>query len=260
MIAGITGSAMAADGASALEKCFDAFSAAEPIFAEMQQSIQDEMNAADDDDSEFSPEEGEAVVKELQDYIKQLDKLISEVDGITVNAVNDAVNKTVDATRDYLTILKNISYDMHELVAYSLDFYTAVLPMEEFDDNVESYEELADEIYANTEASLEMLNKIKPPPYLAISHNDLIARVRELQDFAVDFYTAALLGDPLRTYSCVFRMNRIQVMFTQCGDNLNSDMLLQFEQAEFRLKGTVLTLRNELSAYFALPYLKKGGK
>ena len=256
LISGIASSATAAEaGESGLGKCVDAFEAAESIFTDLKEFIQDESAASDDDEGEFDTSEAEAMLKELQDYVNRLDGLISGLDGLSQD-MNTSEGKTVRATRDYLIMLKNMAYDLNELVGYSLDFYAAVMPMGEMDENVEDYEEFADMIYINTSESLEMLNDITPPAYLAITHNDLIARVQEFNDFALDFYMAAYMEDPLRIYSCMYRMDRIEAMFTKCGGNLDDDIMLQLRQAERRIGGPISTLRSELSATFEL---LKGG-
>jgi hypothetical protein len=75
----------------------------------------------------------------------------------------------------------------------------------------------------------------------------MILRVTELRDFSEDFYNACYMEDILRIYSCVYRINRIERMFGICGDNLMTDMALQFSQAERRLNGPVGQLREELT-------------
>ncbi|MCL2815446.1 MAG: hypothetical protein FWD23_12670 [Oscillospiraceae bacterium] len=255
LIAGVASSAAAAED-PVIGKCFDAFEAAEPIFSELLEFVRDEIAAADEDDAEFNADEAEAMIKQLQNFAKKLDTLTS---AIPPGDMDTGEGKTVKATRDYLTMLKNISGDMHELVKYSIEFVEAVMPMVEESESYENYEDLASEIYANTVASMEMLEKIKPPSYIAITHRDLLARVAEFQEFAADFYWAASMGDPLRIYSCVYRMARIDVMFTKCGDNLNADIELQLKQAERRLSGPISTLRDELSAAFAPLKSGKGG-
>jgi cytochrome c556 len=255
LISGITSSAVAAAENSVIVNCFDAFKSAEPIFTDLQKFIKDEIESDDDDDAEFDENEALAMLDNLQDYVNRLEELISKISG-PKGDMDTSEGKTVKATRDYLDMLKNMSYDLNELVAYSLDFIDAVWPMGEINEYAENYEELADDIYINTGESMELLNKIKPPSYLAITHGDLSPRVKEFQDFAEDFYIAAALGDPLRIYSCLYRLNRMESMFTKCGDNLNSDIQLQLLQAERRLNGPLSTLREELSANFALLKVK----
>lgn len=255
LISGVVSSAAAAADDGAADKCFDAFFDAEPIFAELLEFVQSETEALGDEESEYDADEARAMIDRLQSSLKHLDALIS---GIPPGGMETGEKKTVKATRDYLEMLKNMSYDLHELISYSVDFSEAVMPMSEAGESYDDYEEFADELYTNTGASMEMLEKIKPPAYLAITHGDLLARVREFQEFALDFYVAASMDDPLRIYSCVYRMDRIEVMFTKCGDNLSADIELQLKQAERRLNGPISTLRDELSAVFAPLKSKRG--
>jgi hypothetical protein len=248
LISGIVSSAVAAAEDSVIGKCSHAFYAAEPICADLLEFVNEEISSFDDDEAEYDEQEARAVLIKLQDCVKRLDTLMS---GIPAGGMDTGEARTVKATRDYLTMLKNMSSDMNELVEYSLDFTAAVMPMTELGDSYEDYETLAGDIYTNTTASLELLNQITPPSYLAITHGDLIVRIKEFQDFAVDFYAAAGMGDPLRVYSCVYRMDRIEVMFTKCGGNLDADIKLQLKQAERRFNGFISILREELSAVFA---------
>jgi len=257
VVAGIASSVLAADPPP-IVKCFEAFSYAELIFEDLREFVRDEL-AADDDEGEYSPEEAKALLASLKRSEERLDVLIAGLSGLTDDAGTNE-GKTVRATVDYLAMLKNMACDMDELVAYSFDFYNAVMEMDILDEDTDSYDALADSIYTGTSKALELLEKITPPAYLAITHGDLIARIGEFKEFAVDFQLAADLLDPLRIYSCVYRMGRIEVMFGICGDNINGDILLQFRQAERRLEGPISVLRQELSAYFASLGLKKGGE
>ncbi|MCL2158239.1 MAG: hypothetical protein FWH48_02400, partial [Oscillospiraceae bacterium] len=178
-------------------------------------------------------------------------ELLGGLGGLPKN-LDDSVGKTVAAVCEYLTMLKNITSDFSELIAYSMRIVEAAMCFEEIDDENATYEDLANQIYIGAINALELMNQTEPPAYLAISHKDFIARIQEFQDFALDFYVANNMGDPLRIYSCLYRMGRIATMFTICGNNLNGDLELQLLQAERRLNGPVATLHDELSANFAL--------
>jgi len=272
VVAGIASSVsvLAAD-TPPVGNCFEAFSYAELIFADMQKFVREEMAAADDDsEGEYSPEEAKAMFASLKRSEERLDVLIAGLSGLTDDAATNE-GKTVRATRDYLAMLKNMAHDMGELVAYGFEYYEAVMLMDktsedvnaedivDYDDWINAMHVYTSEVYTNSSRSLDALKKIKPPAYLAITHGDVVKRVEEFRDFAVDFSNAATLGDPLRIYSCIYRMGRITVTFGQCDANMTSDIFLQLRQAERRLDGQISTLRAELSAYFALLNLKKGG-
>ena len=245
------GAAATADANAALTKAREAFESAGSIYTELSSSIDDEVAAADDEEGEFDFDEAGLLLGELDGYAKQLDGLLGGLSGLP-KGLDDSVGKTVAAVCEYLTMLKNITSDFSELIAYSMRIVEAAMVFEEMDEEVSSYEALADQIYTSAYNAIELMNQTEPPPYLAISHGDFLARLQEFQDFALDFYIATNMGDPLRIYSCLYRMGRIETMFTICGNNLNSDLELQLLQAERRLNGPVATLHDELSANFAL--------
>ncbi|MCL1793307.1 MAG: hypothetical protein FWG34_05525 [Oscillospiraceae bacterium] len=249
LISGIASSA--ASNQSAIEKCIGAFEAAEPIFAELQEFVRTEIEGFDDDDGEYDEEEAEAMIVKLREYADQLEKSISGLNGFSRD-MDTGEGKTVAAVREYLAMLKNICGDMSEVIAYSIEFTDALKPMSEDDKEFESYGDFANNLYLITSESLELLREIKPPSYLAITHGDVIARIAEFRDFAADFQWATYLDDPLRIFSCEYRMDRIVVMFDKCAENINSDLLLQLKQAKRRLDESISTLHSELSAYFAL--------
>jgi hypothetical protein len=246
----ISGIASSAAGSSDIEKCFADFEAAEPIFAELREFVQEEIEGFDDD-GEYDEEEAGAMLVKLREYADQLEKSISGLNGFSRD-MDTGEGKTVAAVREYLAMLKNICGDMSEVIAYGIDFNDALKPMAEDDKEFESYGDFANNLYLITSESLELLREIKPPSYLAITHGDVIARVAEFRDFAADFQWATYLDDPLRIFSCEYRMDRIVVMFDKCAENINSDLLLQLKQAKRRLDESIYTLHSELSAYFAL--------
>ena len=149
-------------------------------------------------------------------------------------------------------MLKNLAGDLAELGQYSIDLYAAVKVMEDIDENAESFQALAEQLRVITGQTLELSEEITPPAYLAITHGDMVNRIQEFHDFGEDFYKAAEMNDPLRIYSCIYRLGRIERMFTLWGDNLQSDMELQSAQAERRINGPITLLHDELSNNLSL--------
>ena len=243
-------SKQSSNAAAAIEKVSKAFDAAEPIFEELKQTVaEDTVDPEDDADPDL--DEMETEIKELIGYAGQLDDLLSGLSGLP-DDMNTSEGKTVSAAREYITMLKNLASDMAELGRYGVDLYSAVTVMDNIGDDAESYQEMAGQILVTTGKTLELLEEIKPPAYLAITHGDLVTRIQEFHDFAEDFYDAAEMNDPLRTYSCIYRLGRIGRMFTLYGDNLQTDMDLQSAQAERRINGPVTLLHDELSRNLSL--------
>ena len=224
---------------------------AEPIYQKLKEIIAEEIESFNiEDDSDPDLDEAREGLEEMKGYTEQLDGLISSLSGLSDDpSKNDG--KTVRAAREYLTMLRNMTSDLSELIVYSIDLYEAILLMDAMDADTDDYEMLAQEIWNATDATKKALEQIKPPSYLAITHRDLIARVTEFREFAVDFSYAGQLGDPLRIYSCVYRMGRIVRMFESCGENLNADMELQFKQAERRMNGSIAKIHDELTRNLA---------
>ena len=230
-----------------LEKTTAAFDAAEPIYQRLRETIAEEIAALDvEDDSDTDLEESETGYQELIDYVKQLDDLKSGLNGLSED-MNSSEGKTVRALKEYISMLSNMSADLAELVRYSIDMYYAIEPFDMLDGDTDDFSILADQIWTGCESVRVLMEEIKPPAYLAITHNDMKARITEFRDFGEDFYYACYLEDPLRIYSCVYRMNRIIRMFDICGDNLNADIELQFAQADRRLNVIIAQLNGELA-------------
>jgi len=230
-----------------LEKTSAAFEIAEPIYQRLREIIAEEIASMEvEDDSDPDLEESEAGYEELHGYVKQLDDLISGLDGIS-DDLDTSDGKTVRAVKEYMSMLCNMSADLAELVRYSIDMYYAVEPMDMMDGNTDDFEILSEQIWSGCESVRILMENIKPPSYLEITHNDMIARIKEFRDFGEDFYIACYMEDPLRIYSCVYRMNRIIRMFDICDENLTADIGLQFTQAERRLNGPIAQLRDELT-------------
>jgi len=125
--------------------------------------------------------------------------------------------------------------------------YYALEPIGTMFVDTDDYEVLSEQIWSGCEAARVLMEKVPPPAYMAITHNDMKTRIIEFRDFGEDFYYACAMEDPLRIYSCTYRMNRIVRMFEICSDNLNDDMELQLRQAERRLDGPIAQLRRELT-------------
>ncbi|MCL2122048.1 MAG: hypothetical protein FWH28_07355 [Clostridiales bacterium] len=241
-----------AAGESPIAKAAAAFRASEPILTALRDAVASELESADDDaEEEFEVSLVQDLLAELDDYSKQLETLSSGLDGLP-DREDSNEEKTVRAVKEYLTMLWNMTADIRELAAYSLDLYHALILFGDIDAEAEGYEALAESIYTVTGESAELLAKIAPPAYLDITHNELESRVRDFHEFALDFYLGAELGDPLRIYSCINRMSRLEIMFNRCAENLNEDILLQFTQADRRLKGPIATLHGELTQNLSL--------
>ncbi|MCL2046668.1 MAG: hypothetical protein FWG88_09840 [Oscillospiraceae bacterium] len=237
-----------------------AFEATEVIYSNLIEIVGEEIESFDspDDSDEFFVEEATEALMELNEYVQTLEDLLASIKDLNANA-DTPDGLTVLAVREYMTLLINISKDLSELVEYSIELYKALIAFDELGEDFSSYEEIAEAIYYASSNSLSMLENITAPAYLSITHNDLILRFEELEDFCVDFYIAAELDDPLRLYSCFSRMNRIEMQINRCADNLDDDLQLQFNQAERRLMGQVTTLRNELKSNIATLLSALGG-
>jgi len=230
-----------------LDKISGAINAAEPVYQRLREIIAEEiasMGVEDETDSDIA--ESEAGYEELNGYTKQLDSLISGLSGLPGDP-DSSDGKTVNAAGEYLSMLRNMTVDLAELVRYSIDMYYAVEPIGMIEGETEDFGVLAEQIWNGCELTRTMMEKVKPPSYLAITHSDMVARITEFRDFGEDFYTACYMEDPLRMYSCIYRMNRIIRMFDVCSENLNADIDLQLKQAERRLNNPVTQLRDELT-------------
>ena len=230
-----------------LDKTSEALDAAEPIYQKLHEIIAEEIaSMGAEDDSEPDLDEAEASYEELNGYVKQLEGLISGL-GALPGDPNTSDGKTVRAAVEYLSMLRNMSADLAELIRYSIDMYHAIEPFVMMYVDTDDYYDLAEQIWNGCEETRTLMEKIKPPAYLAITHSDMLVRVTEFRDFGEDFYYACAMDDPLRMYSCIYRMNRIIRMFEICGDNLDADLELQLMQAERRLNGPLALLRDELT-------------
>lgn len=228
-----------------LDRTSDTLEAADAIYHKLREIIADEIDAMDVEDSDPDLDEAEEGYRELNGYIQLLDELITDLGGLS-DDLNTSDGKTVRAAKEYLSMLRNMTADLSELVRYSIDMYHAIEPMSMMDADTDDFEDLAEGIWYGCEATRILMEEIRPPAYLAITHADMITRITEFRDFGEDFYYACYMEDPLRMYSCVYRMNRIIRMFDICDENLTADMELQFRQAEHRLDGPIAQLRQEL--------------
>ena len=234
-----------------VEKASVAFESAESIYEKLQTIVADELSEEEDPDAEYDPEEIEAFKNELGGDLAQIDMLLSSLDGLNSDA-GSSEGKTVLAVREYLNMLRDISADMFELMEYYNELYEALMVFDELDADVDSYTDFASQLYDINDTVIGLMDAIDPPTYLRISHNDLTLRFKEFRDFSEDFYTASAMEDPLRTYSCIYRMDRIEAMLDKSTDNLTGDVELQFEQADKRLSGPIGTLHDELERNIAL--------
>ena len=236
----------------AISKVAETIEAAEPIRLRLNEIIESEIEGFEvEDDSEYDSDEAYEALDEADGYSNQLRDLLSGLNGLPDDP-DTSDGKTVLAAREYLTMMLNMTTDLSELIGYSIAFTDALAIIEEMATDTDSYQGLAYSIMVATDTSIDALRQIDPPVYLAISHNDVILRVKELGDFGEDFFSAAMLEDPLRIYSCIYRLDRILRMLTATGDNLGADLLLQMQQAERRLNGPIDILHSELSRNLAI--------
>ena len=234
-----------------VEKASVTFESAESIYEKLQTIVADELAEEEDPDSEFDPEEIETFKNELGGDLAQIDVLLSSLNGLNSDA-SSSEGKTVLAVGTYLNMLRDITGDMYELLEYYSDLYEAIMIFDELDADVESYTGFASQLYDINDTAIGLMEAMDPPSYLKISHNDLTLRLKEFRDFSEDFYIATAMEDPLRTYSCIYRMNRIEAMLGRSTDNLTGDVELQFKQADKRLSGPIATLHDELERNIAL--------
>ena len=236
----------------AVEATAKAFESADTIYQDLKEIILTTIEDAEkEDDTEYDSEETEASLGEINAYSDQIRALLNSI-SILPDDPTSSEGKTVLATREYLTMLLNITTDLSVLIRYGVDLNEAISVMEEMNDETETYQDYADVIWFTTNEAIEMLEIIKPPVYLTISHEAFIKRIDDFRVFAEDFYYAAVLEDPLRIYSCIFRLERIARMFEICGEDLQADLMLQIRQAERRLNGPIAVLHTELTNNLAI--------
>ena len=235
----------------AIAKAAETFEAAKPIRQKLDEFIAYEVSESVSDEAEYSSEEAETALRDLVGYNEQIGVLLASLNGLP-DSPDTSDGKTIRATREYLTMLSNMSGDLTELISYSIDLEKAIRLMDSMYEDSGTYQEYAELIWDATNDTIAAMNMIKPPVYLTITHNDMLLRIKEFNDFAKDFYQAAELGDPLRINSCIFRLDRINRMFTVCGENLDADMNLQVRQAERRLSGPIALLYGELERNLAI--------
>ena len=234
-----------------MEKAGEALAAAEPIYEKLLAMVLEEIDEWDDGGDDFDFRAVEESLAELEADLLLVETLRSSLGELRGN-MDSPDGKTILATREFLTMLINISMDMQELFEYSIELMRAILVVSDIGENFDSYSHFAEKMYEATGMAVAMMNNLTPPSYLKIAHEDMTLRFGELQDFSLDLYFAAELDDPLRLSSCFSRMNRIEAQMNRCAENLDGDLLLQFEQAARRLTGQVATLHRELKSNIAL--------
>ena len=230
-----------------IDKVSQVFEAAEPIYEELKQYVaelnEDNDDVADDEDIDL--DEAEAEIQQVVDIVAQLDELLSELSSLPAD-INTSEGKTVLAAREYLTMLKDMSQDLIELLRYALDLYNGILLLDGIDADPASFQDFAQSLRIATFSTLGHLERITPPHYMALSHEDLIKHLRDFNELAADFIRAADNDDPLRINSCINRIGRIARMLDRYTDNLIADSDLQTKQAESRLEGPIALLHREL--------------
>ena len=237
-----------------ISKVSQVFDAAEPIYQELKEWVAEMVAEDDESDEDITEEDLDGFDIEIQDLRElgvTVDVLLSELSSLTGN-MNTSEGKTVLAAREYLTMLKNMVDDLAELLQYSVDLYRAVLLLDNITDNPNSYQHLAEDLYNATSDTLEALEKIKPPAYMAITHEELVRRMEDFREIGSDFYWGAEANDPLKIYSCVNRLGHIARMFELYAENLLSDADIQERQADKRLNGPITVLHDELERNLSL--------
>ena len=234
-----------------IEKAAEAVEAAAPIHEKLVYFITSEIDESTSEETEYIAAEAEAALRDLSNYSEQLSALLAGLNGLPDSSETSEA-KTVRAAREYLKMLSNMSGDLFELINYSYELEKAVRLMDSIRVETKTNQEYSQLIWDATNNTIAALKLISPPAYLLISHDDMILRVTEFNEFAKDFYQAAELGDPLRISSCIFRKDRITRMFVICENNLSADMDLQLRQAEQRLNGPIAVLHDELNKNIAM--------
>ena len=241
-----------------LDKVSWVFDAVEPFYEQLMGLATDMVigeDAFEDSGEEPDIEALEVDIQELKDITGQLEELRTELSGLP-DDINTSVGKTVQATREYLTMLHNMALDLIELSQYSIEVYLAIIPLGEMDVDVPSIQEIAEALWEATSKSLELLEDIKPPVYLETTHQELTKRMAEFNDLGVDLYSGAEMDDPLRINSCIQRLGYIVRMFEKFSDNLMGDLDMLSRQMESRLSGPIALLHDELAENLSL--LKAG--
>jgi len=244
-----------------LDKVSGVFDAAEPFYEQLMEIAADMADIAEDEyvfeDSyeELDIEAFEADIQELREIAARLEELRSELSDLP-DDISTSEGKTVLAAREYLTMLHNMALDLIELSQYSMELYYAIIALGELDVDVPSIQEIAESLWAVTDKSLELLEDLKPPVHMETSHQELVKRMTEFNELAVDLYSGAELNDPLIINSCIQRLGYIGRMFERYAENMMGDLDLQSRQVESRLNGPIALLHDELAQNLSL--LKAG--
>ena len=192
---------------AAIDKVTEVFETAKPIHDELKILVG---NLVDIEESGEEPDmdmdEFEAELEELNNYVSQLDELLLELSALP-DDIKTSEGKTVLAAREYITMLKNMFFDLIVLGRYSVDLYTAVIGLGELGDQNKSILQFASDWWDATKFVLEQMEEITVPEYMTLSHEDLTKYMREFNELGADFYHAAEIDDPLRINSCMARLD-----------------------------------------------------
>ena len=210
----------------------------------------------EDDDEEATQKQMQEKLDDLKVLIANLTKLRNEIDALPAGT-QSGTKLTINAAREYFRRLSAVAEDSREVLAYGVELWAALDPVTNFDPPESTteywdYSLFAGQLSMAVSQSQNMLKRASVPAYMADSHSDLVKRMDEYQSFCQDFSIAVQLDDPLRIYSCMYRMDRLEMMIGKCGDNLDEDLVLQFAQLRKRLNGSVAALRTELKSNIAL--------
>ena len=238
-----------------------AFDSAEDIYQKITAMINEQREEEEGEGDGFEPHapdigESEKIIEELEGYIERLQNLISDISSLP-DETDSSEGKTVRAVKDYLAMLSDIVSVMAEGSRYGIDLFKTMEAMDIGDGGFSSISAMAQTCSGAAQKALSIMEPVTPPVFLEATHGDLMTHIYEFEKFAEDFVYAANLDDPLRIYSSIYRLRRINMMFGKCFDNLNSDSEAQSAQMKAHLNGPVMVLHDELSANLKL---LKGGE
>jgi hypothetical protein len=228
---------------------------------------EEEMSAYYSEDADYSDYSYEDVLAReernagyLLGYADEADALAEELDGLSSDMsagggrdefyADQAKFLTVTAARDYLGMLSDSARDFSFVLTYDAGLYKALTPMFDWFDSEEGvsddyylYASSASEAIAET---LRLLGELEPPQALHLAHADVKLRVDEFRVLFEDFAYAVEIDDPLRIYSCRYRLDRLATDFDEASDELYNDMYIQLDRVLERMYGQIDTLRYEL--------------
>ena len=229
-------------------------------------TIRDALNALADwqlDDSDDDTQEFEDSMREINEkrgevngYISTLDGLVSEANTMTLSGT-EGEKKTAAAAAEYLGRIKRAAEDILDVFDYYIALVDALEPFINFappesTSGYYDYSLFAGQLSQVVSQCQRGLGAMKVPAYLASPQGDMIKRYDEYQSFCQDFSIAIQFDDPLRIYSCINRMSRLDLQVGKALDNIQQDVDLQFTHMRDRLSGDTEKIRTEIETNIAL--------